>query len=168
MTLFDYLALGTVAAFTLISLFRGVLHELVGLLSWVAAFIAARFLAVPVADTGLRSIEPPALAVVAAFILVFLAVRLGMMLLQSVLSAGVRAVGLDGANRLLGAAFGALKGVLAVTVAVLACAFTELPQSPEWRDSQTAFVFEGLASLAVPYLPPFVAEQIHYQPLSTE
>lgn len=168
MTLFDYLALGTVAVFVLVSLFRGVLHELVGLLSWVAAFAGARFLAAPVAEAWLGSIEPPALAVSAAFILVFLAVRLGMVLLQSALSAWVRALGLDGANRLLGALFGAAKGVLAVTLAVLACAFTPLPQSPEWQNSQTAFVFEGLAALAVPYLPPFLAGQIPYQPLSTE
>ena len=168
MTLFDYAALGTIAVFTLISLFRGVLHELVGLLSWLLAFIGARLFSAPLAGSLSGHIEPPALAAVVAFIALFFAIRLGVLLLQSLLGAALKTVGLDGANRLLGGVFGAVKGTLAVTLAVLACAFTSLPQSPEWRGAQTAFVFEGLATLAVPYLPPFMAEHIHYQPLPTE
>ena len=71
-------------------------------------------------------------------------------------------MGLGGVNRVLGGVFGAAKGVLLVTLAVLVCAFTDLPKTPEWQQAQTAFVFEQLAELTVPYLPPFVAEQVKY------
>lgn len=168
MTLFDYAALGTIALFALISLFRGVLHELVGMVSWIAALACAVTLAAPVAVLLEGSIEPPALAAVVAFVALFFGVRLGMQLLKPVLTSAAKAAQLDTANRLLGALFGALKGTLAVTLAVLLCAFTGLPESPAWRHSQTAFVFEGLAVLAVPYLPQPVAEAIDYQPLSME
>lgn len=163
MTLFDYAALAVIAAFALISLFRGVLAELVGLLSWVGALLAAKLLAAPVGDWLSGSLRPPALAVAVAFIGVFLAARLLFKLLQTVLTSSAGAVGLGGANRLLGGIFGAAKGVLAVTLVVLACAFTDLPASKEWRQSQTAFFFEGLAKLAVPYLPPFMADHVDYR-----
>ena len=136
MTLFDYLVLLVIAAFTLISLFRGVVAELVGLVSWLGSLLAAK--------------------------------RLLFRLLQTLLTSSAGAAGLGGANRLLGGVFGAVKGVLAVTLAVLACAFTDLPKSEEWRHSQTAFVFEGLAQLAVPYLPPFMADRVDYRQVPEE
>jgi len=49
-----------------------------------------------------------------------------------------------------------------------ACAFTDLPKSEEWQHSQTAFVFEGLAQLAVPYLPPFMADRVDYRQVPGE
>lgn len=163
MTLFDYLVLLVIAAFTLISLFRGVVAELVGLVSWLGSLLAAKLLAPLVGDWLSGSLKPHALAVVAAFIGVFLLARLLFRLLQTLLTSSAGAAGLGGANRLLGGVFGAVKGVLAVTLAVLACAFTDLPKSEEWRHSQTAFVFEGLAQLAVPYLPPFMADRVDYR-----
>ena len=159
MTLFDYLAMLVIAAFTLISLFRGVVAELVGLVSWLGSLLAAKLLAPSVGDWLSGSLKPHALAVVAAFIGVFLLARL----LQTLLTSSAGAAGLGGVNRLLGGVFGAVKGVLAVTLVVLVCAFTDLPKSEEWRHSQTAFVFEGLAQLAVPYLPPFMADRVDYR-----
>ena len=163
MTLFDYLALLVIAAFTLISLFRGVVAELVGLVSWLGSLLTAKLLAPLVGDWLSGSLKPHALAVVVAFIGVFLLARLLFRLLQTLLTSSAGAAGLGGANRLLGGVFGAVKGVLAVTLVVLACAFTDLPKSEEWRHSQTAFVFEGLAQLAVPYLPPFMADRVDYR-----
>lgn len=163
MTLFDFAALFVIVAFALISLFRGVVAELVGLVSWLGSLLAAKLLSPPVGDWLSGSLRPPALAVVVAFIGVFLLARLLFKLLQTVLTSSAGAVGLGGVNRLLGAVFGAVKGVLAVTLVVLACAFTDLPASEEWRHSQTAFVFEGLAKLAVPYLPPFMADHVDYR-----
>ena len=66
---------------------------------------------------------------------------------------------------LLGAVFGAAKGVLIITLAVLVCSFTDLPQTPDWRQSFSAVYFEALAQLAVPYLPPVVADQVQYPTL---
>ena len=61
--------------------------------------------------------------------------------------------------------FGAAKGVLIITLAVLVCSFTDLPQTPDWRQSFSAVYFEALAQLAVPYLPPVVADQVQYPTL---
>ena len=99
---------------------------------------------------------------VVAFLLLFVAAWLLQHFLRSLLTSAITAVGLGGVNRVLGGVFGAAKGVLLVTLAVLVCAFTDLPKTPEWQQAQTAFVFEQLAELTVPYLPPFVAEQVKY------
>ena len=58
MTLFDYLALLVIAAFTLISLFRGVVAELVGLVSWLGSLLTAKLLAPLVGDWLSGSLKP--------------------------------------------------------------------------------------------------------------
>lgn len=168
LTVFDYLAIGTILLFATISLFRGVVHELVELVSWVLAFAGARVATAPLGAYLATHVQPPAFASVLAFVLIFVGIRVGMQLVQAILERALDKIGLSGLNRGFGALFGAVKGILAVTLAVLVCSFTHLPQSPDWKKSQTAFVFEGLAVLAVPYLPAFLAGKIHNQPLSRE
>ena len=162
MTLFDILALGLIGISALVSMVRGVVAEVASLITWVVAFMVAKLFAAPFADMALSSIQPHALAVVVAVLLLFVAAWLLQHFLRSLLTSAITAVGLGGVNRVLGGVFGAAKGVLLVTLAVLVCAFTDLPKTPEWQQAQTAFVFEQLAELTVPYLPPFVAEQVKY------
>ena len=162
MTLFDILALGLIGISVLVSMVLGVVAEVASLITWIVAFVVAKLFAAPFADMALSSIQPHALAVVVAFLLLFVAAWLLQHFLRSLLTSAITAMGLGGVNRVLGGVFGAAKGVLLVTLAVLVCAFTDLPKTPEWQQAQTAFVFEQLAELTVPYLPPFVAEQVKY------
>ncbi|MDO5640277.1 MAG: CvpA family protein [Neisseria sp.] len=165
MAMFDILALSVIAVCIVISMMRGVITEVTSLLIWIVAFIVAKMFAAPFADLALTSVQPHGFAVVLGFILVFVAAWLVQHFLRSLLTAAVSAVGLGGVNRLLGGVFGAVKGVLVVTLAVLVCAFTDLPQTPGWQQSFSAVYFEALAQMAVPYLPPLVAEQVQYPTL---
>lgn len=165
MTTFDILALGVIVLSMAVSMMRGLVAEVASLITLIAAFMIARILASPVADIAFGSVHPHALAVVMAFVLLFIAAWVVQRLLRSLLTSALSAIGLGGVNKLLGAFFGAVKGILTVTLAVLVCAFTDLPQSEAWQQSQTAFVFEALAQLAVPYLPPFMAEKVQYPPV---
>ncbi len=108
--------------------------------------------------------QPHAMAVMLSFMLLFVAAWVMQRLLRSLLTSLLSALGLGGINRVMGAVFGAVKGILLVTLAVLVCAFTDLPHTDAWQQSQTAFVFEQLAMLAVPYLPPFMAGDVQYPP----
>lgn len=105
------------------------------------------------------------LASVAAFVLVFAAAWLAQYFVRSLLTAGIEAAGLGGVNRRLGGIFGAVRGVLVVTLVVLVCAFTDLPQTADWRNAFSAPFFETLATFAVPYLPDFLAEKVQYKAL---
>ena len=49
-----------------------------------------------------------------------------------------------------------------VTLAVLVCAFTDLPKSDEWQNAYSSPFFEGAASVAVPYLPEYLAKKVSY------
>lgn len=162
MAIFDIFALSVNAVCIVISMMRGVIIEVTSLLIWVVAFIVAKMFAAPFAELALTSVQPHAFAVVLGFILIFVAAWLVQHFLRSLLTAAVSAVGLGSINRLLGGVFGALKGILVVTLAVLVCSFTDLPKSPDWQQSFSAVYFEALAQLAVPYLPPLVGEQVQY------
>ena len=165
MATFDILALGLVGVSIAISMMRGIVHEIASLLTWIVAFIMARLFAQPFADAFLTTVQPPALASVAAFVLVFAAAWLAQYFLRSLLTAGIEAAGLGGVNRMLGGIFGAVRGVLVVTLVVLVCAFTDLPQTADWRNAFSAPFFETLATFAVPYLPDFLAEKVQYKAL---
>ena len=56
-------------------------------------------------------------------------------------------------QRLLGGVFGAVKGVILVTLAVMVFSHTDLPKTEEWQSSHTIPYFESLADAAMPYLP---------------
>ena len=157
MTLFDWLALGLIGLSTALSLMRGLVAEAGALVRWIVALLAARWLAQPFADVAFVSLQPRPLAVAAAFVLLFVAAMLLQYFVRALLTSALSAVGLGGVNRLLGAAFGFVRGVLLVTLAVLVCSFTDLPQTAAWRQAQTAWIFEQLAQLALPYLPPVVS-----------
>lgn len=162
MTLFDYLAIGVIVLSIIVSMIRGVISEVASLFTWVIAFFAAKLFAIPLADIAFQSVQPHALAVAGSFILIFLVVWLGQHFLRTLLTSLIAAIGLGGINRMLGGVFGAVKGLALVTLAVLVCAFTDLPRTPEWQHSFTAPFFETLASFAVPYLPEYLADKIQY------
>lgn len=148
----DWLALGVIALFAIVSMTRGVIAEAAALVTWIVAFMAAKMLAVPFAGVAFASVEPQALGVAMAFVMVFFGAWLVQRLLRSLLTSAVSAVGLGGINRLFGGVFGVLKAVLLLTVAVMVCSFTDLPQTPEWQESYSIPYFQLLAETALPYL----------------
>ncbi|WP_274570698.1 CvpA family protein [Neisseria leonii] len=162
MTLFDLLALGVIVLSACVSAIRGAVSEVIALSAWLAAFWVAKMGAQPFAQMALTSVEPPALAWLAGFVLVFVAVRLALGMLRPLLTAGLSAVGMGAVNRLFGLLIGAGKGILLVTLAVLVCAFTDLPRTQDWQNAVSAPYFQSLAGLAAPYLPDYLAEQIRY------
>lgn len=156
LALADMLAFGAIAACILMSLMRGVIAEISSLLTWIVAFGVARWFAVPFAGIAFASVEPQALGVVMAFMMLFVLAWFGQRFMRSLLTAGVSAIGLGGVNRLLGGMFGALKGVLLVTLAVMVCSYTDLPQTEDWQASVSIPFFETLAQeVVMPYLPDF-------------
>ncbi len=152
LTLFDWLAFGTIAAFILISMLRGLVSEVVSLARWIAGLLAAWLFAGTFAEIALSRIEPPALAHAIAFVAIFVVVFMVMYLLRELLNAAVSRIGLGGVNRILGGVFGCIKGIALVTLVVMLCAFTDLPSKPAWKMSLSAPFFENLGQMALPYI----------------
>jgi len=162
MTYFDYAMLGIVALSVAISLWRGLVRELVSLVAWlIALWVAARF-AVDVSAILPGSISSPPLRYVTAFAVSFLGTVIVLELLAFVVSKLLRAVGLGVVDRLLGAIFGLGRGILIAWILTLAGGFTTLPQRDWWRDAVLAPPLQAAVLAARPLLPLELAKRIHY------
>ena len=117
MTAFDYAVVAILAVSVLLGLWRGVVSEILALVAWVVAFLAARAEAAEVANWLAPHVAEPALRLAAAYVLVVVGVLLVFAVLRLLLKLLLKAVGLGILDRLLGAAFGALRGVLVLLVA---------------------------------------------------
>ena len=163
MTAFDYAVLAVIAVSALLGLWRGVVSEILALMAWVVAFLAARAVAADVANWLADQIAEPALRLAAAYALVVVAVLLAFALLRLLLRLLLKAVGLGFLDRLLGGAFGAVRGVLVVLVAVLVAGMTPLPKMEWWREATLSPPLETAVLAARPWLPADAAKRIRYR-----
>jgi membrane protein required for colicin V production len=162
MTWFDYGVLLVVGLSGLVAVMRGFVREVLSLLSWVAAFVAASAFAGTVAPMLPSEIPNDSLRMLAAFLLVFGATLLLMIFITLAIVELVRVVGLGFVDRVLGLAFGLVRGLLIVLVAVLLAGLTRLPEDRGWRDAMLSQPLEVLALLVCSYLPADLARRIRY------
>ena len=162
MAWFDYGVLTVLGLSLLLGAFRGLMRELVSLAGWFAAFILATAFSGIVAAKMPESLGP-LLSGLLSFLLVFIVVLLVSGLVGLVLSRLVRAAGLGFTDRLLGAAFGAVRGVAIVLLAVLLAGLTPLPREPFWRRAVLSGPFETVALALGSYLPEGVAQRLKYR-----
>ncbi|AVG17472.1 MULTISPECIES: CvpA family protein [Chromobacteriaceae] len=162
MTVFDYIAIAIIAGSVLMALMRGLIAEVLSLGSWLIAFWCAKQFS-PLAMAFLpASLQSEGLRMVAGFVLVFFLVWLATALLRVTLTGLVDSIGLGAVNRLLGGMFGLARGLVLVTALVLLGGLSNLPQKPMWRNAVLAAPFESLALSLRPWLPPTMADNLHY------
>ncbi|GAB2725069.1 CvpA family protein [Melaminivora jejuensis] len=156
MTALDWLFLAVLAASLLIGAWRGLVFELLSLLGWAVAFVAAQWLA---ADAGawlpLQGWDA-AWRHAAGFALVFVAAVFAFGLLTALVRKLVDAVGLRPADRALGALFGIVRGLLALLALALVVGWLQMADALWWRQSQGA----PLLQLALQSLQPALPEAL--------
>ncbi|HET6654616.1 MAG TPA: CvpA family protein [Gammaproteobacteria bacterium] len=131
----DYFILGVVVLSVLLSLMRGFVKEAVSLGTWIAAFWLALTFANPF-SRWFTAIESDALRIILAFALLFVAVLVVGGLINHLISALVDKTGLSGTDRLIGAVFGFVRGLVVVAALVLVANWTELPNTRSWQQSK--------------------------------
>jgi membrane protein required for colicin V production len=99
----------------------------------------------------------------AAYVSIFVGVLLLFAIARMLISLMLKAVGLGLLDRLLGAAFGVMRGVLVVWVAVLVAGMTPLPKADWWRDAILAPPLETAVIAAKPWLPVDAAKRIRFR-----
>jgi membrane protein required for colicin V production len=119
--------------------------------------------AVPAGNLVLAELSDPLWRQLAGFVAVFIAVLILFALVRWVTSLLLKAVGLRPLDRVLGAMFGAVRGVLVLLVLVLLAGLTPLPQQQWWRQATFAPPLETGVLAAKPWLPPELAKQIQYR-----
>ncbi len=163
MTAFDYAVLAAIGMSVLLGFWRGVISELLALTGWVLAFIAARAGVADGAALLARVIADPALRLATAMIAIFVVVLLIVAVVRYLVRRLVQAVGLGFLDRLLGAMFGVLRGVLVVLVVVMLGGLTTLPKQNWWRDAILAPPLETAVVAIKPQLPADLAKRIHFR-----
>jgi membrane protein required for colicin V production len=162
-TVFDYAVLAVIILSLLIGGWRGVVSELLALVAWVAAFFAARAWGAQAGEVVASAVTDPLWRLVAGYAAVFVAVLVLFAVGRWLASLLLKAVGLKPLDRMLGAAFGIVRGVLVVWVLVLLAGLTALPQQAWWRQAWLAPPLETSVVAAKPWLPPDLAKRIRYR-----
>lgn len=162
MTVFDYAVLTIVGLSVLLSVIRGLVREVLALLAWVIAFVAANLLAGELAVLLPPEVPSDELRLLAGFAGVFLAVLLLMSLLAIFASKLVKSAGLGVEDRVLGGVFGLARGALVVMILVLAAGLTSLPRQPVWRDALMSGPLEAFAGQIKAWLPATLSQRITY------
>ena len=162
MTWLDYAVIGVLTVSLVLGAWRGLVREVLSILGWVIAFLAANLLAGPLGPAMPQAIPSPELRVAAAYVAVFVASLIVTSLVGLLLSKIVKAVGLGGVDRVLGAVFGTARGVLIVLAATLIAGLTSAPRQPYWRDSASGPLLAQAAGALKPLLPQTLAERLRY------
>lgn len=163
MNSFDLLIIGILAIFAAIGAWRGLLSELISMLTWVLSVLLAWLYAAPLSRFFKGLIEDAALRQLAAFALIFMLVFvLGLVaswLIHKYFPAK-RAFRI--ANTALGGLVGAARGGVVVIVVFLVAGLTPFPQRDWWRESAIAPVFERAAVYVAGYIPRDIAQHLRY------
>lgn len=146
----DWIFIAVLLLSALLGAWRGLVYEVLALLSWIAAFVLAQWLAPDLAPKLPMAVASEVIRYAAAFVLLFvLGVFVGG-LLAKLVSKLFAAVGLQPADRALGAAFGLVRGIVLLLAAIVVIATTPLRDGVWWQES----VGRGLALTALAGLKP--------------
>ena len=155
---FDYAILAVIALSILISFFRGFMRETISLATWVLGVIIALRFSPMVAQWMQPTIDSPLLRYVIAFVALFAVVFIVGFLVGLLVKGALNVTGLTIFDRLLGAVFGAVRGVLFVAVVLLFISMTSYEASPWAKHSQLTVVLKPMVKWLGGYLP----EQIQH------
>lgn len=162
MTIFDYIVLLVLVCSVLISTSRGLIKEMLSLVSWVIAFVVANAYGGQLANLLPAVVPGAALRLMLAFVLLFIGVRILMGLLTMALAAAVTASGLGLADRGLGSLFGVARGMCIVLIGVALCGLTEIPRQSFWKNALLSPLAETGVRSVKPYLPSAYARYVRF------
>ena len=163
MTAFDYSVIAIVVASMVLGIWRGVVGEIIALVAWVLAFLAAKMFGGEVAQLFFASIADPAMRIVAAWVAVFVVVLILMALLRLAVHGLLKALGLSLTDRLLGIVFGLARGLIIVLALVAVGGMTMVVKEKWWSEAYFSAPLETAVLACKPWLPPEVSKRIRFR-----
>ncbi|OYU43532.1 MAG: colicin V synthesis protein [Burkholderiales bacterium PBB4] len=154
MVVVDWIFLGTLLVSMLVGAWRGLVFEMISVGSWIAAFVLAQWFAPAVAHWLPISSDNEALRYGLGFLMVFVGTIFAGGLIAFVVKKLLAAVGLSPADRMLGAIFGVVRGIVILLALTLIAGMTPLKSSPWWQEAQGT----QLAGRALHGLKPVLPE----------
>lgn len=162
MTGFDFVVLAILAVSGVLGLVRGLLKEVLSLVAYLLAFVAAIWWGPTVYAWLEPYIDTTLLRMGVSYAAVFIIALLGAGLVNMTLAGLIRRAGLSPADHGLGGMFGLVRGLLIVLALVAAAGYTPLPQEPWWRGAM--FSHEAVEAIKhiKTWLPPSLAVWLPY------
>ncbi len=163
MNSFDFIIIGILVLFIFFGAWRGLVRELISIVTWVAACVTAWLFADQLAGF-FRAVSEDALARrMMAFVVIFIVVfLLGMVVAVFAHRLIPAKGGIKLANRVLGGVVGMARGSAVLIVLFLVAGLTNLPQRPWWHASTATPYFEHAAVDVAGYIPHDIARHIRY------
>jgi membrane protein required for colicin V production len=157
MNWFDLTLLAILSLSVIVSLFRGLIREVLSLLIWVGAF----WLAWTFVDNGanwlVNIIDLPSARHLIAFVALFLAALIVGGMINYLVGKMITKTGLGATDRFFGMFFGLGRGVIAVTALILFLQATPFSKDPWWTESRLTPQFAKLADWVKQQMPEDMA-----------
>lgn len=134
-TWIDWLIAGIVVVSALVSLGRGFFKEVLSLVTWVAAVFVAWSFGGALSIHLTPYFETPSVRVMVSCALLFVATLFVGALISRLIGGLIQMTGLSGTDRVLGMAFGGLRGCLLVTAIIGLMTLAPMEQDPAWQQS---------------------------------
>ncbi len=124
---------------------RGFIREALSLAGWILAFFVAKWFYLDLADLLQNQIESPSLRMGVSWGALFFATLTVSGLVNYLISQFIERAGLSGMDRMMGMAFGGIRGVLITSVIIISLkVFTPVENDPWWKESAMIPHFEVL------------------------
>ena len=154
----DWALVATLLLSVVLGLARGLVFEVMSLVGWVVAWFGAQWYAPEVAVHLPVGVPGSSSNIAAAFALTFIAALVVWGLLARLVRLLVHATPLSIIDRVLGGAFGILRGVVLLLAVALVIALIPAGKSPAWRQSRGAMWLNGSLQGIKPVLPAAVVK----------
>ena len=158
MSIVDIAIIAIVIISMLIGIFRGFIREILSLFSWLGAL----WLAYTYATSGGTYLEPyidqPPLRVVVAFAGIFICALIAFSIVSYLLYRLLAIAGISGVDRSLGMLFGLLRGIIVVSLLILASVFMDFTSQPWWQDALLVDYFTPVTEFIRSLLPDDIAD----------
>lgn len=163
MTEFDYIVLTILLLSVLLGWWRGLVHEILSLLSWGISFLVAKSWGLVLSPYMPDALESDTLKSMAAFLVVFLLTLILCGLGAWSIYRLAKYFGLDWrTDGVAGAMFGAVRGLLIVLLLVVMAGLTKLPQTGFWKDALLSKPLQTVAMLGKDLLPEEMARLVTF------
>lgn len=149
----DWILLALLAASMLLGAMRGLVYEVLSVMGWIAAFLLAQWFAPTVSEKLPMQGSGETLRFAAAFVLVFIASVFAAGLISALMKKLISAVGLRPVDRILGAIFGAFRGLILLLALSVVVHMTALHESEWWLESKGGPMLMTLLKGLRPMLP---------------
>ncbi len=163
MTQLDYIILLVILLSVLLGWWRGLVYEILSLVSWVTAYFVAKAWVTEITPYMPDALENETLKGAAAFVFAFVVTLILCGIAAWAIYRLAKSFGLDWrTDGVAGAIFGLARGFLIVMLLVLLAGLTKLPQTVFWKEALLSKPLQNTAMVVKDLLPDEMAKRITY------